>query len=90
MDTALTSARQLVDDDQAYALLGCDWGRRIALPGEDVTPCPQPAEARVVLHIDGDPAVFQFCDRHRGLIDAASEPHAPCGRPGCDGCGGAS
>lgn len=86
MDTALASARRFVDDAQAHALLGCDWGRKIALPG-NTTPCTRAAEERIVLHNGGRQVVVQMCDEHGALIKAETEPHAPCGKPGCPGCG---
>jgi hypothetical protein len=70
---------------QARALLGCDWGRRISLPGDD-EPCLLAADRQIVLHAGGAEMFVKLCDGHAAIVETQTEPHTPCGRPGCPGC----
>lgn len=62
--------------DAIHSLLGCQWGRRVALPG-DREPCALKAEQIVVLHghpVDGEFAV-KLCAAHRDRVVAETKPH---------------
>lgn len=89
MDEALASARKLVGDARAREMFGCDWGRKVSVPG-NTTPCLRPAEERIVVHNGAWQIELRLCDEHGALVKAETEPHAQCGRPGCSGCGGRS
>lgn len=86
MDQAMAAARQGATAAQAHALLGCEWGRGIAST-TDRDPCPLPAEGYWALHNAGQVLYVRLCDRHLEVVDGETVPHAPCGRPGCPGCG---
>lgn len=64
------------------SLLGCDWGRRIALPG-DQDPCGEQAVQRVVLHGHPDDGDFdvKLCQPHADIVIAETDPHRTEVRP---------
>lgn len=55
-------------------LLGCAWGRHIALP-DDREPCPEQAVQIVVLHDGPEERELKLCARHRDLVLAETTPH---------------
>lgn len=63
-------------DTMVQRLLGCEWGRRIALPA-DMQPCGQRATRRVMLHgssAEGD-FMVQLCDPHGDVVLSLTDPH---------------
>jgi hypothetical protein len=56
-------------------LLGCAWGRHIALP-DDREPCQDQAVQIVVLHDGPKVRALELCARHRDLVLAGTTPHA--------------
>jgi hypothetical protein len=65
----------------ARALLGCQWGRRLATEG-DKEPCPEQAVQITVIHVDEADTTgtaFKFCARHteaiRTLTEDRTAPH---------------
>lgn len=58
----------------AIDLLGCDWGRKVSLPGDDIA-CWEKATRRVVLHdFDGCEIELKLCAAHFGAIEAQTDP----------------
>lgn len=60
-----------------HALLGCEWGWRIALT-DDRDPCQARAVQRVMLHghTEGD-LLVQLCGPHRDRVFSLTEPSTP-------------
>lgn len=61
-----------------HQLLGCEWGRRIALP-DDRAECPERAVQRMMLHGDAAPGgmwLVQLCRAHFDKVSALTDPHA--------------
>lgn len=57
------------------ALLGCEWGRRIALP-DDRAECSERAVQRMMLHGDTGPrALVQLCRAHFDKVSDLTDPH---------------
>ena len=56
-------------------LLGCSWGRRIGLPGND-TPCLDPAEKITILHLpQGGELEVRLCAAHHELMESLTDAH---------------
>lgn len=62
-------------DTMVQRLLGCEWGRSIALPA-DMRPCDRQATERVVLHGGevGEGRLFQLCEQHHDLVLSETDP----------------
>ncbi len=56
-------------------LLGCEWGTRIALPGNK-TPCVLRATGRIQIHNHPQDGTFlvQLCDSHMALVMRETDP----------------
>lgn len=61
-----------------HSLLGCEWGRRIALP-EDMEPCAEQAVGMTCVHappgVEPEEMVFKLCRRHHELLETQCVPH---------------
>lgn len=61
--------------EMSHALIGCDWGRKIALP-ENRHPCARQATRRIALYQEGQiHALVQVCDEHGVLVDEQTDRH---------------
>lgn len=62
---------------QARRLIGCEWGRVVALPA-DMNLCHRQATRRVVVHGDevGGQRELKLCDAHYELVASETDPHA--------------
>lgn len=73
-DNALHAAVQLGGPDWGHAILGCDWGTRVATP-DDREVCTRQARQIFVLH--GKTAYeVKVCEAHRDRLYAETDPHA--------------
>lgn len=67
------------------ALLGCDFGTKVSVPGVDDKPCSHKAERYVQLYDNGRPlAPMKFCAGHMAFLDTQTTPHP---EPATDGSG---
>ena len=58
-----------------FALLACDWGRKI-WTADDGAWCDTQAARRIALHDkDGLPRIFQLCDPHAEVVLRETDPH---------------
>lgn len=57
-----------------FSILGCEWGRKVALP-DDKLPCTRQAVQRLVLHDGPITLCFQFCAEHFAVVEGQTDPH---------------
>lgn len=73
MKAALPGASGLLD-----GLLGCAWGKRVAVEG-DTEPCPEQARKIMILHappgLAPDASEFRFCDAHHAKMMELTSSH---------------
>ena len=56
-------------------LLGCDYGRKVKVAGDDVQ-CWEKATRRMVIHDGhGNEIGLKFCPEHFGRVEAETVPH---------------
>lgn len=74
-DSALNAAVRLAGPAFGHALLGCDWGTKVAST-DDRTVCIRQARQRVVLHgPGGERYEVKVCREHAVAIDLETDPH---------------
>ena len=62
-----------------HRIIGCDWGRLIALPNNR-EPCCAQAATRTVLHDPhGGQLMVQLCAEHHHILLEQTDPHAGSG-----------
>jgi hypothetical protein len=61
--------------DQVHHLLGCTWGRSIAVEGHPKDPCEAKADQIVVLYTDGGAFDVKLCKPHAEIVEAETTPH---------------
>jgi hypothetical protein len=72
----LSAAALLFGAERGHALLGCDWGTKVALP-DDREVCTRQAARRLMLHGFPDgPRQFKACDHHAEILERETDPHA--------------
>lgn len=59
----------------ARALLGCEWGTAVALPG-DTDPCADRAERYYALHAPDGVRYVKLCAFHGSLVVEHTDPHS--------------
>lgn len=73
----LAAIKSATSPGLAHELLGCAWGRSIASPVEDSTPCEEPAARIIVLHPNGGEQGFavKLCVHHIEVVNRLSTQH---------------
>lgn len=56
------------------ALLGCEWGTKLAMP-DDLAVCDAQATKRIVLYDEGREAILQFCPKHASRVVEETTQH---------------
>ena len=71
----LTAAMLLAGPVRGHAMLGCDWGSRVATP-DDQALCIRQARRIVVIHDGPDAIDLKVCEEHGGRLEAETDPRA--------------
>lgn len=73
----IAAAALLLGAGPFHALIGCDWGTKVALP-DDQEVCTARAQRRLIIHgRNGETYDLQVCDPHAAVIEQQTDPHAP-------------
>lgn len=73
-DGSLTAAMLLAGPVRGHALLGCDWGTRVAT-ADDMGLCERQARQIVVLHDGPESIDVKVCLAHAARLAEETDPH---------------